>query len=75
MGLLLLISFGPWAFQKLTRFVKSQIDSAFPGNKVAVHYHPLAASEMEVVEVEKQPPNRSVKLNFTTLVRSENRRR
>ena len=28
-GFLLLISFGPWAFQKLTHFVKSQVDSAF----------------------------------------------
>ena len=27
-GLLLLISFGPWAFRKLTEFVKSEADAA-----------------------------------------------
>lgn len=28
-GLLLLISFGPWTLRKLTEFVKSQVDAAF----------------------------------------------
>lgn len=27
---LLLITFGPWAFQRLTWFIKNQIDSALP---------------------------------------------
>ena len=41
MEFLLLISFGPWAFQKLTRFVKSQIDSSLSSASVSVHYHLL----------------------------------
>ena len=28
MGILLLLSFGPWAFNRLTSFVKSQIEAA-----------------------------------------------
>ena len=39
-GLLLLISFGPWAFRKLTEFVKSQVDAAFK-KPVLVYYHRL----------------------------------
>ncbi|XP_052602460.1 MLV-related proviral Env polyprotein-like [Peromyscus californicus insignis] len=35
---LLLITFGPWAFQRLTRFIKNQIDSALPRH-VSIHYH------------------------------------
>jgi hypothetical protein len=41
LGLLILISFGPWAFQKLTRFVKSQIDSSLSSAFVSGHYHRL----------------------------------
>ena len=44
-GLLLLISFGPWAFQRLTRFVKSQIDSTLPKNFISVQYHRLDTAE------------------------------
>ena len=35
LGLLLLLSFGPWAFNRLTSFVKSQIDSALTDVEVA----------------------------------------
>ena len=38
MGLLLLVSFGPWAFNRITSFVKLQIDSAL-NKTVVVHYH------------------------------------
>jgi hypothetical protein len=39
-GILLLLSFGPWAFNRLTSFLKLQID--FVVNKtIAVHYHQL----------------------------------
>jgi hypothetical protein len=37
-GILLLFSFGPWAFNRLISFVKLQIDSAL-NETVAVHYH------------------------------------
>lgn len=40
---LLLISFGPWAFRKLTDFVKTQVDSAT--KTIAVHYQRLQVSE------------------------------
>ena len=40
-GFLLLISFGPWVFQRLTHLVKSQIDSALSDESVLVHYHRL----------------------------------
>ena len=40
-GFLLLISFGPWAFQRLTHLVKSQIASAVSDKSVSVHYHRL----------------------------------
>ena len=39
-GLLLLLSFGPWAFKKLTRFIKTQIDE-ITKDSIAVHYHRL----------------------------------
>jgi hypothetical protein len=40
MGIFLLLSFGPWAFRKLTSFVKSQIEAAL-SKPIAVHYHQL----------------------------------
>jgi hypothetical protein len=53
LGLLLLISFGPWAFQKLTRFVKSQIDSSLSSASVSVHYHWLDISDNKQVTGEE----------------------
>lgn len=44
LGFLLVLSFGPWAFRKLTTFVKSQIES-FYAKPLQVHYHCLALSE------------------------------
>jgi hypothetical protein len=38
LGILLFLSFGPWAFRKLTSFVKSQIEAA-SSKPVAVHHH------------------------------------
>jgi hypothetical protein len=40
MGILLLLSFVPWAFNRLTSFVKSQIEAAL-SKPVAIHYHQL----------------------------------
>jgi hypothetical protein len=39
MGILLLLSFGPWTFNRLTSF-KSQIEAAL-SKPIAVHYHQL----------------------------------
>ena len=43
-GFLLLISFGPWAFRRLTAFVKQQIDETIKG-KVQIHYQQLEMVE------------------------------
>lgn len=53
-GLLLLISFGPWAFKKLTVFIKTQVDSATKGT-VAVHYHRLSLSDPQELEFSNTP--------------------
>ena len=45
-GLLLLISFGPWAFRKLTEFVKSEADAAFK-RPILVHYHCLEIRDID----------------------------
>lgn len=46
-GLLLLISFGPWAFKRLTGFIKQQIDSLL-AKPIHVHYHRLALADLEI---------------------------
>ena len=53
-GLLLLISFGPWAFRKLTEFVKSEVDAAFK-RPVFVHYLRLEVRDIDQ-EVYAEPP-------------------
>ena len=45
-GLLLLISFGPRAFIKLTEFVKSQVNAVL-GRPVSVHYHHLEVRDID----------------------------
>ena len=42
---LLLLTFGPWAFQWLTRLIKDQVDSTFSKNTLSVHYHRLTSTE------------------------------
>lgn len=39
-GLLLLLSFGPWAFRRITQFVKDQLDE-LRTKPIQVHYHRL----------------------------------
>ncbi|KAL6035639.1 hypothetical protein STEG23_036475 [Scotinomys teguina] len=41
---LLVLTFGPWAFQHLTRFIKNQIDSTLSKNPV-IQYHRLEMEE------------------------------
>lgn len=48
MGLFLLLSFGPWAFNRLTNFVKNQ-------KPIGVHYHRLAGEEESAVELPDAP--------------------
>ncbi|XP_012892230.1 PREDICTED: MLV-related proviral Env polyprotein-like [Dipodomys ordii] len=63
--LLLFLAFGPWAFQRLTQFIKNQINSTFT-KTVSVHYHRVETQE-QAVEAEQglrfsasrsQPPPR-----------------
>jgi hypothetical protein len=46
-GILLLLSFGPWAFNRLSSFVKSQIEAAL-SKLVAVHYHRLDIRDSKI---------------------------
>jgi len=43
-GLLLLISFGSWAFNHLTSFVKQQVDN-IAAKSIQVYYHRLAMED------------------------------
>lgn len=43
-GLLLLLSFGPWAFRKLTDFVKQQVD-ALQAKSIQAHYRRLELAD------------------------------
>ena len=66
MGIFLLLSFGPWAFNRLTSFVKSQIEAAL-SKPVAVHYHQL---DIQDSDEEDSPPTEAEKmtrLQFSTL--------
>jgi hypothetical protein len=64
--ILLLLSFGPWAFNRLTSFVKLQIDSAL-NKTVAVHYYLLdiidSAEDLSSNDAERA----AIGLQFSTL--------
>ena len=45
--LFLLIYFGPWALNRLTNFVKRQIDD-LAAKPIQVHYHKLAMEDKEI---------------------------
>lgn len=45
-GLFLLLAFGPWAFRRLTNFIKQQIDSLI-AKPIQVHYHRLALADRD----------------------------
>ena len=66
LGLLFLLSFGPWAFNRLTSFVKSQINSAL-NIPFAVHYHWLviqgSAKDLSSADMETA----TIGLQFSTL--------
>ena len=67
-GLLLLLTFGPWAFQKLTRLIKTQIDSILE-KPVSIHYHQLLEKEQSSSEdgdnADSNPPRQG--FDFTGL--------
>lgn len=59
--LLLLISFGPWAFRKLTNFVKEQID-AIQAKPMQAYYHRLNLIDHGVAEEDLLPlPTRAIR--------------
>nr|UGO47158.1 MAG: envelope protein [Retroviridae sp.] len=61
-GLLLLVSFGPWALRKLTAFIREQVDQLVKP-AVAVHYHRLTACDEESYTEPTNAPG----LQFSTL--------
>lgn len=46
-GLFLLLSFGPWALNGLTSFLKHQIDD-LAAKPIQVYYHKLATEDQEI---------------------------
>ena len=66
MGILLLLSFGPWAFRKLTSFVKSQIEAAL-SKPVAVHYHQLDTQDSDEEDSLPTEAEKVTRLQFSTL--------
>jgi hypothetical protein len=46
-GLFLLISFGPWALNRLSNIVKHQIDH-LAAKPIQVHYHKLSMEDQEI---------------------------
>lgn len=65
-GLLLLLAFGPWAFNRLIAFVKNQVDATT--RSVGVHYHHLETTE-DVGTLPSETPTRpySRPLDFSAL--------
>ena len=66
MGILLLLSFGPWAFNRLTSFVKSQIDAALK-KTVAIHYHRLDIRDSTEDLSSNNAERAAIGLQFSTL--------
>ena len=67
MDILLLLSFGLWAFNRLTSFVKSQIEAAL-NKPVAVHYHQLDIRDSDEEDVPSTNAERATAgLQFSTL--------
>ena len=66
MGILLLLSLGPWAFKRLTSFVKSQIEAAL-SKPVAVHYHQLDIQDSDKEDPPPTEAKRATGLQFSTL--------
>jgi hypothetical protein len=65
--ILLLLSFGLWAFNRLTSFVKSQIEAAL-SKPVAVHYHQLDIRDSDEEDVPPTNAERAIAgLQFSTL--------
>ncbi|XP_015441518.1 uncharacterized protein LOC107195369 [Pteropus alecto] len=54
-GFLLLLSIGPWAVQKLTAFIKAQVNQLIKP-AVAVHYHHLTTQDDDDVEQDPRHP-------------------
>ena len=66
LGIMLLLSFGPWAFRKLTSFVKSQIEAAL-SKPVAVDYHQLDVRDSDEEDPPPTEAEAMTRLQFSTL--------
>jgi hypothetical protein len=63
----LLLFFGPWAFKRLTSFVKSQIEAAL-SESFAVHYHQLNIYDSDKEDPPPTEAKRVTGLQFSTLI-------
>jgi hypothetical protein len=66
MGILLLLSIEPWAFKRLTSFVKSQIEAAL-SKLVAIHYHQMDIQDSDEEDLPPTDAERATGLQFSTL--------
>jgi hypothetical protein len=70
--ILLLLSFGPWAFNRLTSFVKSQIEAAL-SKPFAVHDHQMDIRDSDEEDVLPTNAERATAgLQFSTLAANAN---
>ena len=55
LGLMLVLSLGPWAFQRITTFIREQINTAL-GRQIQVHYHQLDLADQGYDVPDDSPP-------------------
>lgn len=68
MGLVFLLSFGPWAFKRLTSFVKEQVETLNKGSAL-VHYHQLAVTDSSQESPDVPEEDTSTAFDFTLLAK------
>lgn len=55
LGLMLVLSLGPWAFHRITTFIREQINTAL-GRQIQVHYHRLDLVDQGYDVPDDSPP-------------------
>lgn len=55
LGLMLVLSLGPWAFRRITTFIREQINTAL-GKLIQAHYHQLDLVDQGYDVPDDSPP-------------------